>query len=245
MSINHLPFTAHLDELRKRLIACFITLIAAFVGCYALSDPIVNFLFYPIRQALPPESHIVFTALTEGFMTYLKVAFWSALVLSMPVVFYQVWGFISPGLYKHEKRTAKIFIFWAASLFIAGGVFGYWVVMPTVLSITLGFASEGLTAMPRLQNYLLFALKTIFTFGLVFEIPFFMAFATRAGFLPAEYFRKNRKYSYIALYIVAVALVPTDIFSQVLLLLPLMGVYEIGVRLAGWLSRGKKGKETS
>ncbi len=238
MSINHLPFTAHLEELRKRLIVCFSVLVVAFVVCYALSDPIANALFYPIRQALPPGSQIVFTALTEGFMTYLKISFWAAVVVSTPVVFAQIWGFVSPGLYRHERRTARVFIFWAAALFATGGAFGYWVVMPTVLSITLGFASEGLTAMPRLQNYLLFALKTIFTFGLVFEIPFFMAFVTRVGFLPSEYFRKNRKYSYIALYVVAVALVPTDIFSQVMLLLPLMAVYEIGVRLAGWLSAG-------
>ncbi len=240
MSINHLPFTAHLEELRKRLIACFVFIAVAFGVCYALSDPLVNLLFFPIRQALPPESNIVFTALTEGFMTYLKVAFWAALVLSIPFIFYQIWRFISPGLFKNERRNARIFIFWAAALFLAGGIFGYWVVMPAVLSITLGFASEGLTAMPRLQNYLLFVLKTIFTFGIIFEIPFFMAFVTKTGILPAEYFKKNRKYSYIALYITAVALVPTDIFSQLLLLLPLMGIYEIGVRLAGWLSRPEK-----
>ncbi len=240
MSISHLPFTAHLEELRKRLIASFIFIGVAFGVAYAFSDPLVNLLFYPIRQALPPGSHIVFTALTEGFMTYLKVAFWASLVISVPFVFYQLWRFISPGLFEKERRSAKIFVFWAGALFVAGGVFGYWVVMPTVLSITLSFAGKGLTAMPRLQNYLVFVLKTIFTFGLIFEIPFFMAFATRAGLLPPEYFRKNRKYSYMALYVTAVVLVPTDIFSQLLLFIPLIGVYETGVRLARWLPGSEK-----
>jgi len=179
---------------------------------------------------------MVFTALTEGFLTYLKVAFWAALIFSMPVFLHQVWGFISPGLYGGEKRLAKRFVGWGMGLFAAGGGFGYWVIMPVVLSITLGFADEGLEPMPRLQSYLLFALKTIFTFGLVFEIPFLMAFAARSGVVSPNYFQRHRKASYIVLYVLAVMLVPADLFSQIMLFLPFMGIYEIGVRLSRFLS---------
>ena len=237
MSIDQIPLGAHLGELRRRLIYCVVTLAVAFFACYAISKNIVFILFYPIRQALPPGSTMVFTALTEGFMTYLKVSFWSAVVISAPMLLYQIWAFVAPALYDAEKRHVKTFVAWAVALFAAGVFFGYWVIMPVVLSVTLGFASHGLEAMPRLQNYLLFALKTMFTFGVIFEIPFFMAFASRLGLVPADYFKKHRKVGYIALYVLAVILTPTDFFSQAMLFVPLVCIFEIGIRLAGWLRR--------
>ncbi|MDA8161479.1 MAG: twin-arginine translocase subunit TatC [Desulfobacteraceae bacterium] len=235
MSIDQIPFGAHLGELRRRLVYCVATLALVFFACYAISDYIVRILFYPIRQAMPPGATMVFTSLTEGFMTYLKVSFWSAVVISAPVVLYQIWAFVAPALYDKEKRHAKTFMVWALTLFAAGAFFGYWVIMPAVLSITLGFASQGLEAMPRLQNYLLFALKTMFIFGIIFEIPFFMAFASRLGLVPADYFKRHRKVCYIALYVLAVMLVPTDFFSQAMLFAPLVCIFEIGIRLSGWL----------
>jgi len=131
-------------------------------------------------------------------------------------------------------------MFWGICLFISGGLFGYWVIMPVAFSITLGFANQGLEAMPRLQNYLIFSLKAIFTFGLVFEIPFLMASATRCGIVSREYFSKHRKVSYIALYVLAALLVPTDVFSQILIFLPLIGIYEAGIRLAMWFGIDSK-----
>jgi hypothetical protein len=107
MSFERLPFKAHLDELRRRLITCFVTIAVAFVLCYAFSDFLVSMLFYPVNQALPPGSSLVFTALTEGFMTYLKVAFWSAVILSTPMILYQTWKFVAPGLYDKEKKFTK------------------------------------------------------------------------------------------------------------------------------------------
>ncbi len=223
----------HLDELRRRLIICVSWFAAAFVVCYALSDYIVSFLFFPVKEAMQSDTTMVFTALTEGFMAYLKVAFWSALVLTSPVILYNIWKFLLPALYDHEKSAFKRALFWGTGLFAAGGVFGYWVIMPVVLSITMGFASEQLQALPRLQHYLVFTLKSMFTFGLIFEIPFLMAAATRMGLVPKGYFRKNRKMAYLVLYLLAVFLVPSDIFSQLLLLMPLAAIYEIGVLLGG------------
>ncbi|RKX59946.1 MAG: twin-arginine translocase subunit TatC [Thermodesulfobacteriota bacterium] len=232
MSFEHLPFRVHLVELRRRLITCFVTMAVTFAICYAFSDLLVSILFYPVHQALPPGSSLVFTALTEGFMTYLKVAFWSAVILSTPMILYQAWMFAAPGLYDKEKKLIKSFMFWGTGLFISGGLFGYWVIMPVAFSITLGFANQGLEAMPRLQNYMIFSLKAIFVFGMVFEIPFLMALATRCGIVSTGYFSRHRRAGYIALYVLAVLLVPTDVFSQVLIFFPLIGVYEAGIRLA-------------
>ncbi len=243
MSFNLAPFQTHLKELRHRLIVCFSSIAVAFVICYIFSKPIISLLFYPVIQALPSDTSLVFTALPEGFMAHLKVAFWSGIILSTPVILYQIWAFVAPGLYSHEKRVARKFLFWGIGLFIAGALFGYWGVMPVVLSITLGFVSQGLEAMPRLQNYLLFVLKTLFTFGIIFEIPFLMAIAGKTGLVSRGYFKKNRKFAYILLYLLSVILVPTDLFSQALLFLPLAAMYEIGSRLSEWLTSPKKEKE--
>ncbi len=236
MSIDKLPFYTHLEELRNRLIRSAIAIGVSFCLCYVFSDILVRILFAPVSQVLPADSKMVFTALTEGFIAYLKVAFWASLIVSSPVVLYQIWSFIAPGLYANEKSMLRRALFWGGLLFVSGGLFGYWVVVPFVLNITFGYANENLQALPRLKNYLTFAVKTLFTFGIVFELPFVMAVTSKAGIVSRDYFKKNRKISYIVLYALSVLLVPTDIFSQLLLFLPLAGVYEIGIHLAGWMA---------
>ncbi len=237
MDRESLPIKAHLYELRRRLITCAITLAVAFACCYAVSSYLVDLLFLPVRMGLPQGGKMVFTALTEGFMTYLKVSFWTAVIITTPVFLYQLWKFISPGLLPREQRVMRIILITGTALFCAGGIFGYWVIMPVVISIMMGYAGPDLQAMPRLQNYLLFALKSIFTFGLIFEIPFLMTMATRSGLITAGYFKKNRKFAYILMYFMAVMLVPTDLFSQLLLCLPLAAIYEAGIILGNLFSR--------
>ncbi len=232
MRENRYTLQDHLAELRKRLIRCGLFFAAAFVLCYAFSAPMVSFLFYPVKQALPQGSTMVFTALLEGFMAYLKVAFWAAVVVTAPVIIYQAWKFLLPALYENEKKVLKKVIFWGAGLFAAGAVFGYWMVIPLILSISLGYASESLQALPRLQNYLVFSLKSIFMFGIIFEVPFVMAGISRAGLIQRDYFKQHRKAAYIGIFILSAVLVPSDLFSQVLLFFPLLLVYEAGVLLS-------------
>ena len=241
MERESLPIFVHLNELRHRLITCAVTLAVSFACCYAVSGYLVDILFLPVRMGLPEGGKMVFTALTEGFMTYLKVSFWAAMIITTPVFLYQLWKFISPGLLPNEQRVMRIILITGTVLFGAGGIFGYWVIMPVVISIMMGYAGPDLQAMPRLQNYLLFALKSIFTFGLIFEIPFLMTMAVKSGLITSAYFRKNRKFAYIALYLMAVMMVPTDLFSQILLCLPLAGIYETGILLGSLFS----GRETS
>lgn len=236
MQVHNPVFLTHLKELRTRLIYCSLFLVISFVVCYIFSEKIIGILFLPVKNALPQGSTMIFTSLTEGFMAYLKIAFWSAIILSTPFILYQMWAFVSPALYTHERRFASRLLVWLVGLFFAGGAFGYWVIMPVVLSITLGFISPDLEALPRLQNYLLFSLKTIFLFGVIFEIPFSMAFLVKTQLISKNYFKRNRKFSYILLYILTVLLVPTDIFSQFLLFLPFVALYESGIILASFLT---------
>jgi len=239
MERESLPIKAHLNELRRRLITCAVTLAVAFACCYAVSGYLVDILFLPVRMGLPEDGKMVFTALTEGFMTYLKVSFWAAVIITTPVFLYHLWKFISPGLLPREQRTMRIILITGTGLFSAGGIFGYWVIMPVVISIMMGYAGPDLQAMPRLQNYLLFALKSIFTFGLIFEIPFLMTMAMKSGLISTSYFRKNRKFAYIGMYFMAVMLVPTDLFSQLLLCLPLAAIYEAGIVLGSLFTSGE------
>lgn len=238
-----LPIKTHLEELRNRLIICAVSLAVSFACCWMISGYLVDILFLPVRMGLPQGSSMVFTALTEGFMTYLKVAFWASVIITIPVILYQLWQFIAPGLLPGEQRVMRIILLTGTGLFGAGGIFGYWVIMPVVISIMMGYVSDDLQAMPRLQNYLLFALKSIFTFGLVFEIPFLMTMVIRKGLISRDYFRKNRKFAYIAMYIIAVMLVPTDLFSQLLMCLPLAAIYEVGILLGTIFSRRHENDE--
>ncbi len=228
------PYTLndHLRELRQRIIRCVIFFVITFALSYALSDYLISFLFLPVRESLPSESTMVFTALTEGFMAYLKVAFWSAVVITAPFFIYQAWRFLLPALYEKEIRALRKIIFLSGLLFVFGAIFGYWVILPTILSISLGYSSDTLQALPRLQNYLIFTLKSIFLFGIIFEVPFLMAGVSRLGLIPKGYFRKNRKYAYILIFLTSAVLVPSDIFSQLLLFVPMVAVYEIGSLLS-------------
>ncbi len=222
----------HLAELRRRLITCVITFCISFGLAYASSDFLISFLFLPVKESLPEGSTMVFTALTEGFMAHLKVAFWAAVVVTTPFLVYQIWRFLLPALYKNEKRSLRKLILIGGFLFVFGAVFGYWIILPVILSLSLGYASTNLQALPRLQNYLVFTLKAIFLFGLIFEMPFVMAGAARVGLVHGDYFKKHRKAAYIVLFIVAAILVPSDIFSQLLIFLPFVIIYEIGVFLS-------------
>ncbi len=232
MSSEAYTLQDHLGELRKRLINCVIAFCLSFAGAYAVSDFLISFLFQPVKESLPPGSTMVFTALTEGFMAHLKVAFWAALVVTAPFIVYQLWRFLLPALYENEQKSLRRLILIGGSLFVFGAIFGYWVILPVILSLSLGYASSNLQALPRLQNYLVFSLKSIFLFGIIFEVPFVMAGAAKLELISKDYFKKHRKAAYLLLFLVAAVLVPSDIFSQLLIFLPFVVVYEVGAFFA-------------
>jgi len=187
-------------------------------------------VLFAVGEAFRSGTHkaIILEYLKQNDMAHLKVAFWAAVVATAPFFVYQAWRFLLPALYENEKRSLRRLILTGGILFVFGAVFGYWVILPVILSLSLDYASTNLQALPRLQNYLVFTLKAIFLFGLIFEIPFVMAGAARVGLVPREYFKKQRKAAYIVLFLVAAVLVPSDIFSQFLIFLPFVIIYEIG-----------------
>jgi len=234
-------FSGHFEELRRRVLISFLAVLAAALVAYAFAEQIVRFLMVPMIKGHPQMARLVYTHLTEAFVAYLKVSLLVGLMAALPVCCYQLWMFISPGLLRHEKRLARQVVFWGTALF-AGGVFFAWlVVLPELLTFLLGFATERLTPLPRLDAYLTFVARTILTFGLAFEIPFLMVMATRAGLVAKGYFARQRLYFSIAMAVLAFFLTMGDPVATLLLTVPLLLLYEAGILI----SRLFAGKTTS
>jgi sec-independent protein translocase protein TatC len=222
-------FQGHLQELRRRITISFVA-VALFSGiAYFFSEAITRFFVTPLFSSCPELSHLVYTNLTEAFVSYLKVSVLVGVIAGMPVVLYQVWMFASPGLHVHEKRLALVVVFWATFLFAFGAVFSYVGVLPRALTYLMSFAGDNLTAMPKLDSYLSFVARSGLAFGLAFEIPFLMVMAGKAGFVNRAYFRKQRKYFYLAIIVLSFLLAAGDFMSTILLVLPLFVLYELGL----------------
>ncbi len=240
MEEDKLPITDHLEELRWRIFKCLLAVSVGFVASYAFSEEIFNFLASPLIEVMPKGSHLIYTSLPEAFFTYMKVSFFVGLLMAAPVIFYQLWKFIMPGLYQKERRYVVPFVI-AATLFFALGVsFGFFVVFPVGFKFFLGYSNENILALPSMKEYLGFAMKFLFAFGITFELPVVMFFLAKMGIVNAKGLRKNRKYAVLIVAIVAAILTPgPDVLSQILLGLPLLVLYEISI-WATYLVRKKK-----
>jgi len=230
------PFKDHLAELRSRLIRIGIVFCVLFFVSYLFAGNIMKVLLIPISSGyLGPDTRLVYTALTEGFFAFVKVAFWTAILFSTPYAVYEIWAFVAPGLYKKEKGFLSRVLFLGGALFLSGGLFGYFVLFPAILSFSLGYAAKGLIPMPRIGQYVVLSVKFFFFAGLVFELPFTMALAFESGIVEIETLRKKRKFIYLGLYCVSAFLIPTDILSQLLLFLPLCLLVELGFQLSRFI----------
>lgn len=221
--------SSHLDELRRRILICFLAVFICSVAAYMFAEPIAGFFIAPLFKAQPAMAKLVYTNLTEAFVAYLKVSLLVGLIFSFPIVLYESWMFISPGLLPHEKKLARQVVFWATLLFAGGASFAFFIVLPRVLSFFMGFTGANLEALPKLGGYLTFVARTSLAFGLAFEIPFLMVAATKAGLVKKDYFRNKRKYYYPLILVLAALLTAGDLFGAVLLTLPLFGLYEAGI----------------
>ncbi len=224
---NH--FQGHLQELRRRVTISFAAM-AVFSGvAYFFSRDLARFFVEPLFIACPDLTALVYTNLTEAFVSYLKISVLVGVGASFPVVLYQVWRFISPGMHSHEKNFGILVVFWATFLFGFGVAFAYVAVLPRALTYLMSFASENLEAMPKLDSYLSFVARSGLAFGLSFEIPFLMVMASRAGVIDRLYFARQRKYYYIAIAVVSFLLAAGDFMSTLLLVFPLFVLYELGL----------------
>ncbi len=233
-------FAPHHQELRKRLITVFLAIIVCTGTAYVFSDHIARLFLAPLFQASPLIHKLVYTNLPEAFLSYIKLSLLVGIVASFPVILYQIWMFIAPGLKSSEKKLAILVVFWATLLFAAGAAFAFLAVMPKMLHYFMSYASPNLEPLPRFGDYLTFVARTMLAFGLSFEIPFLMVMSGKAGFVQAGYFRKKRISFYVAIVILAFLLTAGDFMATAMLAIPLFGLYEAGIFLTSIFGIGKK-----
>ncbi|PKN64464.1 MAG: twin-arginine translocase subunit TatC [Deltaproteobacteria bacterium HGW-Deltaproteobacteria-15] len=229
MPANGQPLMAHLGEFRKRLVASAIAVGIGFAVCYAFSEELFEILAQPLKSNLAEGERLVFTNLPDMFFVYLKTAFVAGLLLSSPFIFYQIWMFIAPGLYRREKTLVLPFIFFSTLLFVGGGLFGYFVVFPFGFKFFLSFENEFLQALPSVKQYFSFSIKLLLAFGLVFELPVVLFFLARIGAVTPASLRKKRKYAILMCFIVGAVITPPDVITQFMMAVPLIVLYEVGI----------------
>lgn len=235
------PFMSHLEELRKRLIICAVAVGAGFVIAYVFAEPLFRILTLPLILSMGEGQQLIFTSLPEMFFAYLKTALVTAILAAAPLIFYQLYMFVAPGLYKHERNLVVPFVISSTILFVGGGLFGYFVVFPFGFRFFLSFATENIQALPSVKEYFSFAVKLLFAFGLVFELPVVAFFLGKVGVVTPELMRRKRKYAILLVFAMAAILTPPDVVTQCMMAGPLIILYEISilvVRAAGG-GRGK------
>jgi sec-independent protein translocase protein TatC len=234
MSMDALPITGHLAELRRRLIFCVCAWLPAFVLCYSFAEQLFQFIARPVRAALPQGSSLVFINATEPFFTYLKIAAFAGLLLALPVILWQIWLFVAPGLHGHEKRFAVPFVVASCACFAAGTWFGFLYVFPLMFRFLVSFGTGGgdIEAMLSMGAYLGLSSKLLLAFGLVFELPIVIFFLARMGIVDHRWLSRNRKYALLAAFLAGAILTPPDIVSQLSLAGPFMLLYEVGILVA-------------
>jgi sec-independent protein translocase protein TatC len=233
MPEKKLPFTTHLEELRRRLIVCLIAATIGFLLCYAFKERIFEFIAIPLIASLPDDnSWMIFTGVTEAFFTYVKVSFLAGVFISLPVIFYQLWAFIAPGLYAKEKRIVIPFVIFSTLFFVTGAGFGYFVVFPFGFQFLLGFATDMIRPFPSLKEYLSFATKLLLAFGLIFELPLISYFLSKTGILTYQTLARNRRYFIVIAFIISATFTPPDVATQILMAGPVLILFEISVLVA-------------
>jgi len=237
-----LPFTSHLEELRKRLITCFIAVGVGFVVSFGFKERLFNILVHPLIKVMKDGETLIYTGLPEAFFTYLKVAFLTGLIVASPIILYQFWMFVAPGLYKTERRMMAPVVLLSSLFFIGGALFGYFIVFPWGFKFFLGFATDTIRPLPSMREYFGFSAKLLLAFGLVFELPIVLTFLAKLGIVSVEFLKKNRKYAILIFFTGAAILTPPDVITQIMMALPLMALYEISI-IGAKLFGKKKPKE--
>ncbi|MEM7355035.1 MAG: twin-arginine translocase subunit TatC [Acidobacteriota bacterium] len=230
----------HLDELRRRLMRALIGFVVIFILCFGFSKPIYAFLAKPIYEFLPPDSKLVFLGITDPFILYIKVAALAGLFLSSPLILYQVWGFVAPGLYKREKRMAVPFIVSGSLLFLGGGAFGYFIAFPFAVEFLLG-VGEQFEPTITVTNYLSFLMTVILGLGVMFEMPTLIFLLSRLGVVTPRFLLRHFRWAVLIIFTMAAVITPTpDVINLCIFALPTLGLYLVGVAVAWAFGPAKK-----
>lgn len=235
--LTKMSFLDHLEELRKRLLISFVAVFVAFLLCWSFADELFEILQRPLEQYLPPGDALAYTRLTAPFFLYMKVAFFAGLFLAAPVILLQIWLFISPGLYKRERRYALPFIVFGALFFAAGGYFGYRYLLPSTCAFFLE-TGKNFKQVVTVDDYFSFASLIILAAGIVFETPIFVFFLARIGIVTPAFLLQKFKYAVVFAFIFAAIITPTpDMVTQLALAIPMLLLYLLGVGVAYLFAR--------
>ena len=236
---------SHLLELRTRLMRAFIAVILVFIPCVLYSNQLFEWLSHPLLQQLPANSMLISTSITAPFTTPLKLAFVAALVVAMPYVLYELWAFIAPGLYRHEKNFAMPLLFSAVILFYVGVAFAYFIVFPLIFNFFVNTTPHGVQMMADISIYMEFVLVLLFSFGIAFEVPVAVVLLVIMGIVPLEKLTQIRGYVLIAVFVIAAILTPPDAISQTVMAVPMYLLYEGGILMARLMARSKAKQKKS
>ncbi|MBI3030494.1 MAG: twin-arginine translocase subunit TatC [Candidatus Rokubacteria bacterium] len=235
-----MSFLEHLGELRKRILWSVVAVLVGLLIAFGFAERLMKFVRRPFEAAIP-GAKLVFLTPTEAFWVYMKVALIAGIVLALPVILYQVWAFVVPGLHKHEKRFAVPFVFVGSLFFLIGAAFAQLVVIPFAMRFLVSFPGPDLTPMISVGSYVDFVLKFTVAFGAIFELPVAITLASRVGIVTPQFLAKNRKYAVLLTFVVAAILTPTpDVFNQSLMAGPMILLYELGIISARIFGRRPK-----
>jgi sec-independent protein translocase protein TatC len=240
-SSSKMSFLEHLDELRKRLIYIIYSLIAGCIVAYIFIQKIFDFIMRPMQQVLPPGSYLQFTSGAEPFMLWIKIGFLAGIFISSPLILWQVWKFIAPGLYSHEKKFAIPFVLMSTCFFVAGGLFSHYIAFPWTWMFFASFATDYMKFVPKIDEAFSLYTKMILGFGAIFEMPTLVLFLARMGVVTAGWLLRYFKYAVLIIFIVAAVISPgTDMMSQLIMAVPMLGLYIISIGVAAIFQKKRR-----
>ncbi len=230
-------FISHLVELRARLIRVFGGVLIGFLPCAYYARELYSLLAQPLLEKLPQGGQMIATEVVTPFFVPMKVAMMAAFIITLPHTLYQIWAFVAPGLYSHEKRLVLPLVFISSMLFVSGMAFAYFAALPVVFEFITNFAPEGVAVMTDISRYLDFVLTMFIAFGITFEVPILVVILVRAGIVSIDKLKAARRYVLVGAFIVGAIFTPPDVVSQFMLAVPLYLLYELGIIAASLISR--------
>ncbi len=229
---NEQPFLEHLIELRSRILRSLAVVAVMFVPIYYFANELYEWVAAPLTAVLPEGSSMIATQVATPFLTPFKLAAYTAVFLGIPYLLHQLWAFVSPGLYRHEKKFAVPLLLTSIALFYAGMAFAYYLVFPLVFEFFANTGPESMSMMTDINHYLDFVLKMFFAFGIAFEIPIATMLLVWSGLTTAKSMARKRPYIIVGCFVVGMMLTPPDVISQLLLAIPTWALFEVGVFFA-------------